>query len=423
MAETYVTCTKCGTKIPLDEALMASIEGKLRKEFESSEAELKQELEKKEEEIKRKQSTLDKTVAKLVADQLKKAEGKIRTQMDEEYSVEIRDLQKNLEEKKEKIKQAEDQELAQRKKVRQLEERERARDLEFERRLSEERKTIEDAVRMQVSEESELKEKEQVEKEATLTRQIEELKRKLQQGSEQLQGEALESLLEETLSHAFAVDTIEQVPKGIKGPDLVHKICKPSGEVCAIIAWEAKRTKEWRNDWIDKLKADLPRLNAHLGIIVTSALPDGIKLFGSIRGIVVTSYEAHIPVATLIRAQLMDLHMMKEAGFDSDDKKDTLYNYLLSPQFRQRVESIADPLVQMKADLDREVRAMEGSWSKRKKQIEMAAIGVAKMFGDMQGIVGNNLQSVSTLALPIPETQPQLNGAPHRKTPEDADGG
>jgi hypothetical protein len=400
MTETYVTCTNCGTKIPLGKALMAPIEEKLRKEIEGSTLKKQQELAEVEVALRAKEEGIDRTVEQTVAERLKALEGKIRTQIDGKYSTEIKDLQQALEEKKEKLSIAEDHELALRKKTRELEDREKSQELEMTRRIDEERKTIAESTRKQMQEENRLKDEEHQEKIRNLSREVEDLNRKLQQGPVHLQGEALETMVEDSLRQCFTQDIFEPVSKGVKGPDLVQKIRRSSGEVCGTVAWEMKRTKGWKEDWIDKLKSDLPAVDAQLGIIVTETLPEGIRNFGFKRGVIVTNYDCFVPVAALLRTHIIELYRQKLAGSSSEDKKDALYDYLLSSLFRQRVESIAEPLINMKRDLDKEARAMERSWSKRDKQIEKAVIGVARMYGDMQGIVGNNLPSVKILSLP-----------------------
>src|SRR5260370_1206823 len=66
-----------------------------------------------------------------------------------------------------------------------------------------------------------------LEKEQTIgamQRQIEELKRRAEQGSQQLQGEVQELELESMLRTRFPQDTIEPVPKGEYGGDVLHRI-------------------------------------------------------------------------------------------------------------------------------------------------------------------------------------------------------
>jgi len=58
----------------------------------------------------------------------------------------------------------------------------------------------------------------------SMQKQIEELRRKSEQGSQQLQGEVSELELENLLRTKFPIDLIEPVPKGEFGGDVLHRI-------------------------------------------------------------------------------------------------------------------------------------------------------------------------------------------------------
>jgi hypothetical protein len=54
----------------------------------------------------------------------------------------------------------------------------------------------------------------------------------------------------------FPLDNLKPVPKGVTGADLIQEGCDRAGEVCGLILWETKRTKNWSDGWVGKLKAD-----------------------------------------------------------------------------------------------------------------------------------------------------------------------
>ena len=149
---------------------------------------------------------------------------------------------------------------------------------------------------------------------ASMQRQIEELKRKAEQGSQQLQGEAQELELETTLRQKFPFDLIEPVGKGEFGGDLVHRVAGPSGQVCGTILWEAKRTKTWSDGWLAKLRDDKRTAKADLALIVSHALPKGLEHFDHIEGVWVTSPKCVIPVAVALRQSLIELGAARTAG-------------------------------------------------------------------------------------------------------------
>jgi hypothetical protein len=417
MADQSIICPKCGVKVSLGGAVLQPIMDRMRKDIEGDTRKRELELAKKEKQLNTLQKNIDKRVDDGIAKGLRKEEVKLRTRITEEHELDIKDLQNIIDEKTRKLEDTEKHELEIRKKMRELEGREKNLELDTQRRIQEEKKKIEDDVRKQVHEENELKEREHFDTIEGMKKQVEELKQKLQQGSQQQQGEVLETLLEDTLRDCFPGDLIESVPKGIEGPDIVQKVCKSSGEICGIIAWELKRTKNWSDKWVDKIKEDLTPLNAEIGVIVSVALPPDVRNFSIIKGVVVSSTDCFIPVAMMLRRQIVDGYRQKQAAVNSAEKKDMIYEYLLSEQFRQRVEAIAEPLILLKSDLEKEIRSLTRNWGKQQKQIEKAFKGVARMYGEMQGIVGNNLPDVRTLALPsatefeeAPENQEEDDG-------------
>ena len=123
---------------------------------------------------------------------------------------------------------------------------------------------------------------------ASMQRQIEDLKRKAEQGSQQLQGEVQELELEATLRSKFPHDLIEPVPKGEFGGDVLQRVMGPFGQPCGTILWESKRTKNWADGWLTKLRDDQRKAKADIALIVSNALPKGVHTFDHVDGVWVT---------------------------------------------------------------------------------------------------------------------------------------
>ncbi|MGC8644915.1 MAG: DUF2130 domain-containing protein [Thermoplasmata archaeon] len=371
MDEGIITCPRCGAEIPVTDALRESVRKEMEEEYrrkmrEEVDRRLKIEIEKREEEL------------------------------GEKYKI----IEEQLEVKSRRLEDAMKRESEERKRRLELEQAMQEQKLEIERRVEEERRRIEDATRKRLEDEFNLKSREMQEKNEDLVRKVQELQRKLEQGSQQLQGEALEIELEEFLRNAFPMDIIEPVKVGTKGPDIIHRVKSPAGFDAGSIAWEAKRTKDWKDEWIGKLKDDLLNYKAEVGIIVSRTMPRDMGSFGMKDGILVTNFESAVPLAHIIRSNLIEIARQKRIGQSTDESKDILYRYFTSPQFRQRIESVVGSIRKMKEDLDAEKRAMERLWAKRAKEIERAEIGVTSMFGELQGIVGPTLQDIKELGFP-----------------------
>ncbi len=116
------------------------------------------------------------------------------------------------------------------------------------------------------------------------------MQRKIEQGSQQLQGEVMEIALERLLNEHFRHDEIVPVPKGVFGGDCLQKVRNTSMQECGTILWETKRTKNWSQSWLAKLREDQREAKASLAIIVSEALPDGINSFGCVEGIWICSW-------------------------------------------------------------------------------------------------------------------------------------
>jgi hypothetical protein len=237
-----------------------------------------------------------------------------------------------------------------------------------------------------------------------MQRQIEDLKRKAEQGSQQLQGEVFELELEEVLHARFPRDTIEPVPKGEFGGDLLHKVYSAAGQHCGTLIWEIKRTRNWSESWLAKLRGDQRAAKADLAIIVSEALPRGFDAsFDLLDGVWVTEPKCAVPVAIALRESLVALASARKAGEGQQSKMEMVYQYLIGPRFRHRIEAIVEKFTDMHADLDRERKTMTKLWARREEQIRLVIESTAGMYGDLQGIAGRSLGEIEGLDVQLLE--------------------
>jgi hypothetical protein len=229
------------------------------------------------------------------------------------------------------------------------------------------------------------------------------LKRKLEQGSQQLQGEALEMSLESVLKSAFPLDEIVPVPKGMNGADLLQHVRLPSGYCCGTIVWEAKQTKNWQPAWLQKLKDDQHAIGAEVAVIVTAAMPKDAsgkspEPFVRESDVWIARFDAARPLAEALRAMLLELHKARQANLGRAENAERIYNYICSPQFMQRFKASRDAIASMKADLEAEKAAMARLWKKRESQLERMDGGLLAVVGDLQGIGQDGLPQLDTIA-------------------------
>lgn len=403
----FITCPKCGTEIPLTEALTRKIEESIRSDLERVFREREKRLLQKEKEVEEASRRIEEEREKIKAaleKEFEKERKKLRKSLEEEvrkdFSVELEELKRELEEEKKEVRQLKKKELELRREREKLKKKEEMLELEVARKVDEERERIREEALKTFREEHRLKERKKDVMIQSLREQVEELKRKLEQGSQQVQGEVLELEIEEVLKENFPGDEIIPVSKGKRGADIVHKVRDPAGKVCGTIVWESKNTKHWQHAWITKIKEDLRKAKGDVAVIVSIALPEGIEQFGQVEGVWVSGFSHFLPLAFTLRTHLVELARVKVSLEGVKGKKDLIYRYVSGNDFRQRVESVVEAIVEMKQDLDRERAAFERMFSKREKQILRLAHGMAGMYGDIQGIVGKTLPDIELLKLP-----------------------
>ena len=230
-----------------------------------------------------------------------------------------------------------------------------------------------------------------------MQRQIEELRRKAEQGSQQLQGEILELELEALPRSRFPRDQIEPVPKGELGGDVLHRVLGPSGQACGTILWESKRTKNWSDGWLPKLRDDRRNAKAEVALIVSTVLPKGVVAFDLIEGVWATEPRFAVPLAIVLRQSLIEIRASRQTQEGQQTKMELVYRYLTGPRFRHRIDAIVEKFTGMQNDLDRERKTMMRLWAKREEQLRGVLDSAAGLYGDLQGIAGRAIQHIEAL--------------------------
>jgi hypothetical protein len=238
-----------------------------------------------------------------------------------------------------------------------------------------------------------------------MRRQIDDLKRKAEQGSQQLQGEAGEGELESLLRASFPSDEISTIGQGVRGADVQQVVLDARGRRCGAILWECKNTRNWSDTWIGKLKQDQRSLHADVAVIVSATLPKGCARFALVDGVLVTDFACASGVAAILRSNLWQLAQTRSASIKKEEKLELLYRYLSGVEFRQRVEAVVEAFATMRHDLEQERRASERQWARRARQIDAVTFNVAGMYGDLQGLVPA-LPSIALLDMP--EAEPMV---------------
>ena len=421
MSEPTITCPNCKQEIKLTESLAAPLVEATRHRFEQLLAEKDMDVVRRENEIdaaKEKlanaKKSLDDEVSTKVEDQLvkdrtriineetKKAKKAVSSDLAQKEK-DLAELQAVIENNQEKLAEAQSAQANIIKKERELDDARREIELTVEKGIRD--KLIETRERAKREAEESLKlniaEKDQTI--SSMQSKIEDLMKKADQGSQQLQGEVQELELEENLRREFSLDVIEPVPKGEFGGDVVQRVVSVSGQPCGMILWESKRTKNWSDGWLPKLREDQRAAKADIAVIVSQSLPKGLDTFQTIDGVCVTHPRLVLPVATLLRQSLIEVAQSRQAIQGQQAKTEMVYDYLTSPRFRQRIEAIVEAFSTMQADLERERKVITKQWAKRDEQINRVMKSTVGMYGDLQGIAGKSLQEIESLEMQLLE--------------------
>jgi hypothetical protein len=366
-----IKCPKCGFEFDVDRELEHQTEEKIKKELQS-----------KFEEDKNK-----------IAEEYK-LKGK------EEAETELKQLREDVEKKSKENIELKKKEIEILRKEKELKEKEEQLKIDIEKEFLSKAFEREQEIRKQESEKNELKNKELIKQLEDQKKLVEEMRRKSEQGSMQMQGEVQELALEELLRNQFPFDLINEVPKGIKGADCIQLVRNSFQQDCGKIIYESKRTKDFGKDWIDKLKDDQKNQQAEIAVIVTETMPKDMDRFGQKNGVWICNFQEIKSLSFVLREMLIKTQSVRVAQENKGEKMGLLYNYLTSLEFRQQVEAIVEGFTQLKTDIESEKRAMQRIWKEREKQIEKVINNTINMYGSIKGIAGTAIGTIKNLELP-----------------------
>lgn len=410
MKNNQINCPDCGATIDVNEVLVNTLKKQIedqyklqiiqdKKDLQQRENNLSAELEKlnnqKEDFNKKLASELEKSLA---VEKLK-IQTNLRETIQRESETQLKSLQQELDIKSNQIKEFNSLKSEMAKVMREKDEMESKlkadSEIELNKKLNEAREEI--AKQESVKHELRLKDKQKVIDD--LNNQLKEATRKAEQGSMQLQGETQELAIEEYLAKQFPLDTIQEIKKGERGADSLHVVNTRTAQNCGSILYESKRTKNFSNTWIPKLKEDMQLKNADFGVLVTEVYPSDMTCLGQIDDIWVCSYEEFKGLCTVLRQTVTQLHSVRAKVANRGDKMGMIYDFLTSNEFKMHVESIVRGFQEMQTDLNSEKRSMQRIWKKREKQIDLVLKNTVQMYGSIEGIAGSDVEAIEILGL------------------------
>jgi hypothetical protein len=408
MAANKIKCPECGASIDVSEVLTHNIEEELQKKYEKESnkkemefkakyneiAAMRVEIEKQQAEIKIKvQSEVD-SALKL---EKKKIEAETRKKYEKENAELLADKDKELEEKSAQLKDLKKTKAENERLKRDQAALREDLELEFETKMNDSLRLEKVKIKQQAEDEQTLKIKEKEKIIGDLMDQLDEAKRKAEQGSMQLQGEIQELEIEAMLREKFPYDTVTEVKKGQKGADCLHTVRSAQGADCGKIYYESKRTKEYQNGWIQKLKDDNLEVKADVLVIVTQAMPDGESKYFYKDGVWVCSYSEIRWFSFVLRHGLIQLSAVAITQHNKDSKMEMLYNYLTGKEFKGQLEAIIEGFSAIQSGYHDEKKKMLKIWGEREKQLEKIISNTITFYGSLKGIAGASIPDIPML--------------------------
>ncbi len=406
-----ISCPECGEEINVNDILYHQVDEQLKKKYNNDITKEKEKYDALSSQLKIEQKSLESAkqqqseqVNQQVKSELKKQEislkEKYKSEAEEEQSEAIKSLKGELQEKSNKVKELNKTSAELEKLKREKDELESSIKAKTEKEFSQKLNTEREKIQKEEQDKNELKNKElknQLESQKKLT---EEMKRKQEQGSMQIQGEVQELGIEEWLSNQFPLDVVAEIKKGEKGADCLQTVNTRTNQNCGTIYYESKRTKAFQQGWIEKFKADIVEKKANIGVLVTETMPIDMDRLGLKDGIWVCSFEEFKGLCMVLRESIINISTAITSRDNKGDKMGMLYDFLTSNEFRLQIEAIVEGFSTMQTDLQTEKRAMNKIWNKREKQIEKVINNTSGMYGSIKGIAGNAIQTVELLELP-----------------------
>ncbi len=410
MKNKQITCPNCAHEFDVETVMAKQFETQFKIEYERKLAEQnkqfadsQRQLDAERKALQQAQSEYDARIQaetdKAIKIAFVKAKEEVSKTMAEEYEAQLKALQTENQQRKAENKSLKEKEVALLAREQKLREEQEAMQLKIEKETLSRQQEIEEKARAKERESFALEKMQLLKQIEDNKRLAEEMKRKAEQGATQLQGEVQEIALENMLEMAYPFDAIEPVGKGIRGADCIQQVRNASRQICGSIVYESKRTKNFSNDWIEKLKNDQVGCKADIAVLVSQVLPDNIKHFGEHNGVWLCDFHSVKSLSFVLRDMLIRTHAIRQSHDNKGEKMDMLYHYLTSHEFAQHVQRIVENYDLMHKQINDERKAMERLWKKREKQIEVVQHNLAAMFGSIEGYTGNRLEDGGLLSL------------------------
>jgi hypothetical protein len=217
----------------------------------------------------------------------------------------------------------------------------------------------------------------------TWKRRVEQLQRQAEAKDRAHFGPEGEEELVAVLRRHFPGDDVQR--KG-RGGDVLHRVID-TGQPCATIIYECKRTATWQAAFVRQLKRAMEVNQTRYGILVTRAFPRKQSGLCQQNGVLVVAPELAHHVAAVLREAAVELARTRLPREAMEAKTWEVYHYLQSDEFKNALTTIQGRINELRSVLDKERGMHEGWWRDREQHYAMIARQAAGVDGRIREIV------------------------------------
>jgi hypothetical protein len=408
-----INCPTCGAELDVEDVLEKRIRQEEQQKFNAKLAEAESgykqresALAQKEADLKDQAAAVEKQVAEKTKEEIARREKEITKRTEEkiksDYEVRLKSQSEETTELKKQVQESKAAQIENERLKRQMESQKHANVLELEKKLAEndeqnrrlfgeQLKAEKESIAKQEAERNEKQVAELQKQLADAKKAAEDAVRKAEQGSQQLQGEVQELMIEEFLRATFPTDEVEEVGKGKTGADVKQIVRNRIGLESGIIIYESKNTKSFPNDWIEKLISDAEREKADIAVLVTKTMPKNMEYLGLTDGVWVCSVSELKGLVVALRESLIRLGDVRMSQTNKGEKMQMLYDYLTDGKFVEQIKRVVSGFNTLREGYQKEKEAMQKIWKKRDEQLDMMLRNTSDFVTQIQTIAGSSL--------------------------------
>jgi len=309
---------------------------KEKERLKKQEQKYRQEVQKQSREFKKRETQLRRETKKMIEEQAKKAEHQLKIQK--------KQIESNFKSKmKSEIKKGVEKGVAEQKK-------------HFKKQQAELTKNKNKMKRLEKSLELSSK------KYAQANEEIKKLREQLAKGiTPQIEGLLEEHNLLKKLKELFPQDKFEHPGKG---GDIIQIVMEQNEEIGKIV-YECKKVKTYSKRHLEQARQARRQRGADFAILVTNAFPAKKQYYYVENEVFVISPINLEPISFTLRESLVKISILKMSNQAKEKAVQKVYDYLSSNDYRNRINDVANQLLDLGKDLKSEINTHRKTWQKR----------------------------------------------------------